>query len=189
MKRRTGRFAVLSLAVLSLGAGLLGRDVYLGAKGALAGRLVERALTAHLADGAGHRPWAWADFEAVARLEVPRLEVKRSVLTGAAGESLAFGLGHVDGTAQPGASGNVVLAGHRDSWAAFMGDLRRGDELRLVHRGGVVVYDVVGIETVPASDGSPLNPFGPDRLTLITCSPVDGMLPTNERHVITCCRP
>ncbi len=188
MRRRGGRLAALSLVTVLLGAALLGRDGYLRAKGALAGRLVERALAAHLADGAGHQPWAWADFAAIARLEAPRLGVRRSVLTGASGESLAFGFGHVDGTPRPGAPGNVVLSGHRDSWASFMGDLQRGDELRLVHRGGTEVYDVVGIEVVAASDTSPLDPFGPDRLTLITCHPVDGVLPTEERHVITCSR-
>ncbi|MBU1677192.1 sortase, partial [bacterium] len=181
-----GQLAVLSLVVLCLGAGLLGRDVYLRIKGALAGRLVERALAAHLADGAGHRPWAWADFEAVARLEAPRLGVMRPVLTGASGESLAFGLGHVDGTAWPGAPGNLVLVGHRDSWASFMGDLRRGDALRLVYHGGAAVYDVVRIEVVQASEAWSLDPSGPDRLTLITCHPVDGVVPTHDRHVITC---
>lgn len=181
--KRTAPFVV----VLMVGVGLLGRDVYLWGKGALAGRLIERAMAAHLDDGAGHRPWTWSDFEVVARLEAPRLGVSRPVLTGASGESLAFGLGHVDGTARPGVPGNTVLAGHRDSWAAFMADLRPGDTLRLVHAGGTTVYRVVDAAVVDVLDPRPVASLGPDRLTLITCHPIGGLLPTRERYVITCC--
>ncbi len=185
MKRRL----IPCLVVLLLGVGLLGRDAWLWAKGALAGRLIERALAAHLEDGAGHRPWDWSDFEVVARLEAPRLGVSRPVLTGASGESLAFGLGHVDGTARPGAPGNTVLAGHRDSWAAFLGDLRPGDTLRLVYYGGATDYRVVDAAVVDVLDPWPVASPGPDRLTLVTCHPIGGLLPTRERYVITCCLP
>lgn len=185
MKRRV----IPCLVVLLLGAGLLGRDAWLWGKGALAGRLIESALAAHLDDGASHRPWTWSDFEVVARLEAPRLGVSRPVLTGASGESLAFGFGHVDGTARPGAPGNTVLAGHRDSWAAFMADLRRGDTLRLVHHGGVTAYRVVDAQVVDVLDPQPVASLGSDLLTLITCHPIGGLLPTRERYVITCCLP
>ncbi len=177
---------VVSLGLLASGAALLGHDAYLTAKGALAGRLVERALAAHLADGDRHRPWDWADFAPIARLDVPRLGVSRPVLTGASGESLAFGLGHVDGTANPGAPGNVVLAGHRDGWAAFLGDLQDGDRLELVSRHGTSVYEVVGLLVVGSTETEVLYAYDQDRLTLVTCYPLTGLGTSCRRYVVSC---
>src|SRR5262249_22164287 len=108
------RRALLAGAGLLLAAGgaLLGRGLYLEAKGALARILIERALAAHLQDGRPHRPWSWADTTPIAVLELHRLSVRRVVLEGASGTSLAFGVGHIDGTARPNSPGTCVLAGH-----------------------------------------------------------------------------
>ena len=54
-------------------------------------------IVRHLADGEAHPPWRWADTSPIARLEVPRLGVRRVVLAGATGAVLAFGPGHIHG--------------------------------------------------------------------------------------------
>src|SRR5258706_11811255 len=141
MTRRAG-LVLAGLLLFVPGGLLLGRCGYLEAKGALASCLIERALQAHLRDGKPHRPWAWADMHPIALLEVGRLGVRRAVLRGATGESLAFGAGHVDGTAWPNARGHSVLAGHRDRGFAFLKDVRRGDRLRLRTAGAVRDYVV-----------------------------------------------
>jgi sortase A len=179
---------IVALGLLASGATLLGRDAYLAAKGALAGRLVERALAAHLADGDRHRPWDWADFAPIARLDAPRLGVSRPVLTGASGESLAFGLGHVDGTADPGAPGHVVLAGHRDSWATFLGDLQKGDRIQLISHSGTSRYEVIGMQIVDEENSTVLDEDGFDRMTLLTCYPLTGYKDTSQRYLIICDR-
>ena len=74
----------------------------------------------------------------IARLEEPHLGVSRHVLTGGSGSSMAFGQGHLDGTAPPNGMGNGVLVGHRDSWFAFLKHLRVGDEICLQGRQGRV---------------------------------------------------
>jgi len=179
--RRTG----IWLALIMTGSGMLGRDGYLQLKGVLATELVDAALDAHLSDGAVHRPWQWADFQPVARLLAPRLGVSLPVLEGSVGQTMAFGLAHVGGTARPGQDDNVVLAGHRDSWARFMAGLRAGDLLVMEFAGGqrsyrvrrTAVVDRLAMEVL-AQSGSPL-------LTLITCHPLGGLLPTPDRFVIT----
>ena len=123
--RRT--LCVVALLLLSAGGGLLGRRVYIEAKALLAHLLIERALAAHLRDGAPHRPWAWADTYPIAVLTIDRLHVRRPVLAGASGTSLAFGAGHIDGTAPPNGPGHTVLAGHRDREFEFLRDLLPGD--------------------------------------------------------------
>ncbi len=179
---------VATFALLVSGVALLGRDAYLGVKGALAGRMVERALAAHLVDGRPHRPWRWADFEPIARLEVPRLGVARPVLTGASGESLAFGLGHVDGTANPGAPGHVVLAGHRDGWGSFMYDLQKGDTIRLVSHINTEIYEVVSMLAVPDQAKNVFDIAYQNSMTLITCYPAASYTASRQRFIVICDR-
>jgi sortase A len=122
----------------------------------------------------------------VARLSFPRLGVQRTVLSGAAGSSLAFGLGHVSGTALPGEPGNCGIAGHRDSWASFLRDLRIGDDVRLETRAGSKEYRVAGIDVVPKERAAVLDPTAGRRLTLVTCWPFTGLLHSPWRYVVTC---
>jgi sortase A len=185
------RRAPLAGAFLLLAAGglVLGRDAYLEAKGLVARRLIARAFAEHLKDGRLHRPWSWADTAPIALLEVRRLGVRRSVLAGASGTSLAFGLGHIDGTAPPNAPGNCVLAGHRDGEMAFLERVRRGDVLRLRTAGASRDYVVDGIGVVARTDIAPLRAADADRLTLVTCYPFGALLRSPWRYVVTAIRP
>jgi len=184
--RRTLRIATITLAAALMVAGgwLLGRQGYLKAKALLAERLIARSLQAHLLDGQAHRPWSWADIHPVAELQVERLGVRRAVLTGATGSSLAFGLGHVHGTAAPGERGNCVVAGHRDSWAEFLQELRVGDVLTLTSRAGVRRYRVQATQVVPINAGAVLARSSTQRLTLVTCWPFGGLTRSTRRYVV-----
>jgi sortase A len=98
------------------------------------------------------------------------------VLAGASGRTLAFGPGHVDGTARPGEAGNVVLAGHRDTHFRALARLAPGDLLRLeVPGGGTHRYRVAETAIVDHRDTRPLSPDGASRLTLVTCWPFDAL--------------
>jgi sortase A len=167
----------------SAGGGLLAEQAWLTAKAQCAEVLIRRAFAAHLGDGARHRPWSWADTHPVARLEVPRLAVQRTVLAGASGSSLAFGPGHVDGTALPNTPGNCVLAGHRDGSFAFLRDLTTGDLLDLRTRSGSVRYEVRELFVADRRDVELLETTEDSRLTLITCYPFGGLLRSDLRYV------
>jgi sortase A len=181
------RSLLLAGAVLLLGAGgaLAGRHAYLEAKALLAQHLIERAFAAQLRDGRPHRPWSWADTYPIAVLTLDRLGIRRSVLAGASGTSLAFGVGHIDGTAQPNTPGNCVLAGHRDRAFAFLEQVRPGDVLRLRSAGSVRDYVVEGAAVVARTDSRPIQTTGDDRLTLVTCYPFGGLLRSPWRYVVT----
>jgi sortase A len=181
--RRT--LGIAALLFLFAGGGLLGRRGYLEAKGLLARALIERAFAAHLRDGAPHRPWAWADTYPIAVLEVDRLHVRCPVLAGASGTSLAFGAGHIDGTAPPNAPGHSVLAGHRDREFRFLRDLAPGDVLRLRTAGAEREYIVDGASVVRGDDSTALQPTTRDRLTLVTCYPFGGLWRSPLRYVVT----
>ena len=182
------RLAVRIVTGLLLAAAttLLGEVAWMRAKAALAGVLVDRALAAHLVDGAVHRPWSWADHHPVARLEVPRLRVRRAVLAGSSGSTLAFGLGHVAGTSRPGERGHCAVAGHRDSWAAFLRDVRGGDLVRVTTASGTTAWRVRARRVVSARDVDTLVPTTEDRLTLVTCWPFGGLTRSPWRVLVVC---
>jgi len=186
--RRIRRLAVLGAiagAILLLpGSLLLARAGWVRAKGAVGEVLIHRALVATLKDGMTRRPWSSADMHPMARLTIPRLAIERPVLSNASGSALAFGIGHVDGSAAPAAAGNCVLAGHRDSWAAFLSDLRVGDELVVEAPGRLAAYRVVSAAVVRFDDGRVLRDDGTDRLTLVTCWPFRGWLHSPLRYVV-----
>jgi sortase A len=182
-----GGRVMLSSSLLLLGTGclLFGRQGYVQGKALLAEHLVARAFQAHIKDGEVHRPWEWADMTPIARLEVDRMELARYVLSGASGSSMAFGLGHIDGTAAPNTAGNTVLAGHRDTWMAFLRDLRAGDRMRVVTRTGVQEDVPAGTRVVHETDLDVLEPSSDHRLTLVTCYPFDGWTRSPWRYVAT----
>jgi sortase A len=183
----THRVAIVaSLLLLLPGLLLIGRQGYFRAKGALASQLIEEALAAHLLDGRIHRPWRWADLHPVARLEVAHLGVSQPVLSGASGSSMAFGIGHVDGTAAPGSRGNCVLSGHRDTWLGFLRQLEIGDRVSLQIRSGRRDYRVGRIAVVHESELGVLAPTAGDQLTLLTCYPFDGLARSAWRYVVVC---
>jgi sortase A len=176
--------AIVGAILLVPGSFLLARTAWVKAKGAVGEVLIHRALVATLADGRARRPWSWADMHPIARLDVPRLEIERPILSNATGQALAFGVGHIDGTAEPGAAGNCVLAGHRDSWAAFLADLRVADAVVVEAPGCRAVYRVAATSVVRFDDAHVLRDGGDDRLTLVTCWPFRGWLHSPWRYVV-----
>ncbi len=181
--RRIG--AACGLVLLLGGGSILGGDLYLGAKAALARVLIRQAFSRHLADGELHPPWSWADMAPVARLDFPGRGIRRYVLTGATGGSLAFDVGHIDGTALPNRSGNSVLTGHRDGRFAFLEELEEGDPVMVRTFAVVREYRVASVSVVQAGDATVLENDG-DRLTLVTCWPFGGMTPSTLRYVVSC---
>lgn len=175
---------VVSATTLSAGLLFLVTDGYLRVKAAVASVLIERSLQRHLADGGAHPPWPWADMHPVARLEVPRLEVRQPVLEGASGESMAFGIGHVVGSAPPNAAGGCVLAGHRSSSMTWLDEVDIGDAVLVQTGDGTTAYRVVEMAVVDYRDGWILDPAGEQRLILVTCYPIGGILPGDDRYVV-----
>ena len=178
----------VALVLLVTGLALLADHGWMEAKAWLAERLIARAFAGSLVSGSPHAPWSGADFHPVARLYVPRLALTRHVLSGGSGSSMAFGLGHLDGTAALNHPGNAVLVGHRDSWMRFAKRLRPGDALAVTTpgpRGGRrQVYIVQGSAVVSERDPAVLEPTDRTQLTLVTCYPFGGLLGSPWRYVV-----
>ena len=177
----------VAVALLSLsGLALAAKAAWIPAKAALAQVLLSRAWEAAEAGETRPRPWPWADTWPVARLTLPE-GAELIVLAGASGRTLAFGPGHLDGSARPGDGGNVVLAGHRDTHFRPLAAVAPGEELRLEAPGGALRrYAVVAAEVVDERDVRALAPSDDDRLTLVTCWPFDAVEAGGPlRYVVT----
>jgi sortase A len=163
-----------------------GRAAWIEAKAQLAQQLMRRAWRGSQGGGGDVRPWPWADTFPVARLTVPRLGVDQLVLSGASGRTLAFGPGHLAGTPLPGAIGNAVISGHRDTHFAFLRRLRVGDRIVVEGRDGRLRrYTVEGSGVVDRTDVGIAADTADTRLTLVTCYPFDAIRPGGPlRYVV-----
>jgi sortase A len=138
-------------------------------------------------------------------LEVRRLGIREPILTGVTGASLAFGVGHLDGTPLPGEKpapapsggpgapprrpvGQAILAGHRDRAFAFLKDLRPGDRLSLRAARGSAEYVVRDTAVVRHDRFEYPDPTLPGGLVLVTCHPFGGVLRTPWRYVVRAAR-
>jgi len=168
--RRTLR--VVAATVVAAAATELACAVWIPAKATVAQLLLRSAWRRAHSGSQQLRPWPWADTWPVARLRVSRLGLDLIVLAGASGAALAFGPGHIDGTADPCGSGNCVLAGHRDTSFARLQHARPGDRLELETPKGVIhTYRVSAIWVAHEADTRVLDPTDGEQLTLVTCYP------------------
>ncbi len=176
MRRRPGTGlgrAVAALVTLA-GIGLAAQAAWIPAKAALAQVLLERAFARTLTEGRSARPWPWADTEPVARLTVAGRSFV--VLRGGSGQALAFGPGHLDGTPEAGAPGTAIIAAHRDTQFAVLGQLGPGDSVTVTgHDGRTRRFRVTGTR-VARWDASGIDPQAPGRhLDLVTCWPLEAL--------------
>jgi sortase A len=178
--------AMLFVGLVAASLWQAGEAAYSQAKAWFSQHLLRAAWDRSLGQAPGSKPWPWADTWPLARLHVPRLHASVLVLAGASGRTLAFGPGHVAGTALPGEVGNCVLSGHRDTHFAFLRELHPGDVLTLQAASGALVeYRVATAEVVHRKDVRVLLDVGDTRLTLITCYPFDTPLPGGAlRYVV-----
>jgi sortase A len=123
-------------------------------------------------------------LSAIGRISVPRLHLRAMVDEGDDDATLRHAVGHVPGTALPGSSGNVALAGHRDSFFRGFGDLRRNDEIDVETLHGVFRYRVDELSVVDPANTSVLQPTRGKTLTLITCFPFHYIGPAPRRFIV-----
>jgi sortase A len=192
MSVRFKKFIVVGLLVVLplCGVWQIGLASYIHAKAILAQFLLETAWSETLKSHKEVKPWPWADTWPVSRLTVPRLGINRIVLAGASGSSLAFGPGHLFGTALPGESGNVVIAGHRDTHFRFLQEMKKGDEIYLqTNNGENISYLISEIRVIHENETRYLSQGDERILTLITCYPFNAVTAGGPMRYIVIARP
>lgn len=190
---RLGRRVVAATALI-VGLALLATGLAQPIKAATGHHLLEQTFHARLAAPRDEqataerwRPWPWADVSPVAKLHFPNLGEDRVVLNSASGEALAWGVGHVPGTAPLGGPGIAAVAGHRDGRFELLADVREGDEIELTTLTGITRRYVVDARVVVDSRRVelPIDHHGTAELLLTTCWPIDGLFAGPERLVVS----
>ena len=82
---------------------------------------------------------------------------------------LRLGAGHIEGTALPGQTGNIGIAGHRDTFFRELKDIQLNDEIQIQTATGLFRYQVDWMKVVEPSDTTVLEPSD----NRIDCHPGD----------------
>jgi len=159
--------AVLGLWQLATGSSM-------PAKAFLAQALLQHAWNATDISETRRKPWPWADTWPTARLKAERVGVDLIVLADGSGRNLSFGPGLLLAGATPGARGNTIIAGHRDTHFVFLKELELGDRLIIETPGGEeLLYIVDGLDVVDSTRAQLVLDTKWPRLTLVTRYPFD----------------
>lgn len=154
-----------------------GNSIKIYAKAHLAQILIAHAWDESLQDQRIHKPWEWADTWPVGKLYFPSKGKTLYILSGAHGESLAFGPGLLDGTALPSEKGTTVIGGHRDTHFSFLKDLKVGELFLLQSSNGRwQYYQLSSTQIVDSRQGPWKIDPKKDELHFITCYPFNSMI-------------
>jgi sortase A len=170
--------------ILILGVAFTTKSGWYYVKGILAQHLLNMAWFTQQSTGEVQKAWDWSDSVPAGKLIIPSIDLSHVILDNANNEALAFGPGHIEGTSFPGESGNIGIAGHRDSFFKQLENISEGDFIGLEYDAGLQIYQVSHLEVIEPNQTEWLNPTNFDCLTLVTCYPFqyDGDSP--QRYIV-----
>jgi sortase A len=129
-------------------------------------------------------PRIMVEGDVIGEIQVSRLGLSAIVVQGGSSANLRRAVGHLSNSALPGESGNVALAGHRDTFFRPLRDIRLGDEIRFKTPARSFDYLVESIEIVAPTDIRVLESSTGHHLTLLTCFPFHYVGPAPKRFVV-----
>ena len=102
---------------------------------------------------------------------IPKFDLEVPIYDGASELHMNRGIAVVEGTAMPGQSGNMGIAGHRDGYFRVLKDIEVGDEMSVLSGRGTNIYKVEELMIVEPSAVEVLDPTDQTAITLVTCYP------------------
>jgi sortase A len=132
----------------------------------------------------GSSPVPASEGSPLGRLEIPSIGLSAIFVEGAGSSTLRRGIGHIPGTALPGAEGNTGLSGHRDTFFRHLGEIRFGDPITISTLAGDYDYVVDSIQIVNPDESIVLHDIGRPVLTLVTCYPFRYVGPAPKRFIV-----
>lgn len=200
--RTVVRYFFLAVASLCLGLysyAYLGRVVFQSYEGWKFDRAAGRgaAVVAASTDpvkpvgrvvGASRKLWpsskSPSSVAVIGRLSVKRLHLSAMVREGIDRNTLELAVGHIPKTALPGQTGNIGVAGHRDTFFRGLKDLVEGDEVDFSTLRGDFKYVVESAIIVEPDNVSVLAASAENVLTMVTCYPFSYIGAAPRRFVV-----
>jgi sortase A len=118
------------------------------------------------------------------RLSIPRLHVEAIIREGTSAPTLTVALGHIPGTSLPGQTGNIGVAGHRDSLFRGLRDVKDNDDIVFETPNATYHYRVEGTQVVMPQDIGVLDNGPSPELTLVTCYPFEYIGSAPQRFIV-----
>jgi sortase A len=121
---------------------------------------------------------------AIGTLHMPALGLDVPLVSGIDSAALSRGVGHVLGSAFAGGLGNMVLAGHRDTFLRPLRSVKPGMDVFIDSPRGRYLYRVDRSEVVTPDDLKVLDIGQRPELTLITCYPFNFLGSAPKRFIV-----
>ncbi len=151
--------------------------------GALQARATQQASD-EIEVGRQAPPQAPHTGQLLGRLEIAQIGLSVPVLENYDTATLIRGVGHVPGTAVPGGLGNLVLAGHRDTFFRPLRRVQPGMAINMVAPGGLWHYVIDRTEVVTPDQVRVLDIGDVPEMTLITCYPFEFIGSAPKRFIV-----
>ena len=117
-----------------------------------------------------------ANSNAMAILEIPKIDLVVAVVEGTEPKDLKYAVGHFRNTAKPGEKGNFCVAGHRsytyNQYFNRLDELENGDIVRVRTEKGEYEYEISDKVVVEPTEVSVLKQTEEATITLVTCTPI-----------------
>jgi sortase A len=121
----------------------------------------------------------------LAVLRIPKINLEAPLFDGTDDITLNHAVGRIAGTARPGESGNIGIAGHRDGFFRGLKDVVVGDAIELKTLEGTDTYVVDQIQIVKPNQVDVLRPRPVPSVTLVTCYPFYFLGSAPHRYIVT----
>lgn len=109
--------------------------------------------------------------EAIATLEIPKLNKTLPIVEGTDADALDKGVGHLSNSVFPGQEEQIVLSGHRDTVFRDFDQIEIGDRFTVNMPYGSYTYEIRDTEIVDKDDTSVIRKMGEEVLVVTTCYP------------------
>jgi sortase A len=120
----------------------------------------------------------------IGRISIPRLHISAMVEEGVDDVTLFRAVGHIPGTALPGETGNIGIAGHRDTFFRSLKDLKPEDRIDVTTHSGSFHYTVDSLSVVEPTDINVLKSSAGQTLTIVTCFPFNYIGNAPRRFIV-----
>ena len=175
MARLDTLLKAVAVAACAVGAAFLGEAAWIHVKAGAAQLLIGAAWRREHVLSTEVAPWPWADTRPIAKLTwgddsaAPTL----MILEGSSGRNLAFGPVHDVTSVTPGAPGNSVIEGHRDTHFKILRNAKPGDHVSIESLDGSETrFVVTDVRVVDSRHARIALDADAARLTLVTCYPL-----------------
>lgn len=117
------------------------------------------------------KPFRAQQYEAIATLEIPKLNKTLPVVEGADEKALDKGIGHLSQSVFPGQGDQIVFSGHRDTVFRDFNKIEIGDAFIVHMPYGTFKYKIKKTKIVKEDDQTVIRKMGKEELVVTTCYP------------------